>query len=179
MRTGSVLSAAGVFCLMMVLAPRSACFGQDRPVLMDRTRIERAASAPVRDRKQQMKSLKNQLELLDLEQKISQETEQKQALYNQQRRQQLKQQIDSVDVEEKIQRLREEQQALQRRHRQEDLKRQVDMLEMERKVSELNRKKQALNHQQRREELQRQIEQLSAASQKAGEAPHTGSPSQE
>jgi hypothetical protein len=177
MRTASVLSAAGVLCTMMVLAPPSVCFGQDRPISMDRARMERAASAPEWDRERHLKNLKGQLELLDLEQKIFQENEQKQAAYSEQRQQQLTQQIENVDLEEKIQQLREKQQALQQSHRREDLKRQVDMLEMERKVSELNRKKQALHHQQRREELQHQIEQLSAALKKPSEPPHTDSPS--
>ncbi len=175
MRTASILTATGVLCFIMVIGPLPACFSQDRPMPMDRVHLERAASAPVGDREHRLKSLKDQLKLLDLEQKIFQENEQKQALYNEQRKQQLQQQIENVDLEEKIQQLREQQQALQQRQRREDLKRQVDMLEMERKVSELNSKRQALNHQQRREDLQRQIELLTAAPQKSGESPRSDS----
>ena len=153
MRTASILSAAGALCIMTVLIPPQVCFGQDRPVPIDRSRLERATPAPTWDREHHLKNVKNQLELLDLEQKIFQETEQKQALYNEQRKQQLQQQLENVDLEEKIQQLREKQQALQQQHRREDLKRQLDMFETERKVSELNRKRQVLQHLQRREEL--------------------------
>ncbi|MBI5572750.1 MAG: hypothetical protein HY914_22590 [Desulfomonile tiedjei] len=177
MRTASVLSAAGVFCIMLVLAPPSVCFGQDRPISMDRARMERAASAPAWDRERHLKNLKDQLELLDLEQKIFQENEQKQALHSEQRQQQLKQQLETVDLEEKIQELRDQQQALQRRHRRDDLKRQMDTFAMERKVSELNRKRQAMQHQQRSEDLKRQIEQLSGELQKPGEPSQKDSPS--